>query len=612
MKVQLDVLKIARFKSFTDEQQLDLAGRPVGLHFLRGRNLVDKRLGSNGSGKTSIWDALCWCLYGKTPSGLRNPDIEPWAGRHSSNVSLSLLVDGKRHTITRGTHPNRFLIDDKEADTASGTFDLIGMDYSLFTNTILLGQGQPLFFDLTPKDKLSLFTEVLRLDRWDERSAKAADKTRKYETQIGEYQSAIDAQTQVLAEIDELLKSARKAADDWEGARQKQITESANIIKALTKQYDGLLALKESADLDFDGAGTELKACKRTVTEALDRVKDAERAVDRAEYERKQVKDRIDKLADSIKGLAKGDNCPVCLQPLSGTALDKHRKDVQREIESLTIEWKKPLATKLNVELTAAKHRLGILRDQEQKFSDKADKARNTLDRLIPEVADLKAQLDTALRAKNRSEDENNPYEAQIKTLNVRKTKVKTALTEDRQDLKTVTELAERTRFWVKGFKDIRLFVIDEVLQELELTANSMLEEVGLIGWHVQFDIEKETKSGSIQRGLIVTIQSSVHKEPVRWESWSGGEGQRLRLIGALALSEVLLNYAGVEPDFEALDEPTRHLSGAGISDLCDFLAERAKTLKRRTWYTDHRVTESSRFASTVTVTRDKQGSTIE
>jgi energy-coupling factor transporter ATP-binding protein EcfA2 len=73
----------------------------------------------------------------------------------------------------------------------------------------------------------------------------------------------------------------------------------------------------------------------------------------------------------------------------------------------------------------------------------------------------------------------------------------------------------------------------------------------------------------------------------------------------------VLLNYAGVETDLEVLDEPTRHLSGVGVRDLCEWLAWRAGQLQRRTLLVDHHAVDSSYFASTFTVIKDENGSRV-
>src|SRR6202035_4690082 len=101
-------------------------------------------------------------------------------------------------------------------------------------------------------------------------------------------------------------------------------------------------------------------------------------------------------------------------------------------------------------------------------------------------------------------------------------------------------------------------------------------------------------------------------KELVKWRSFSGGENQRLRLIGALALSEVLLNYVGITPTLEILDEPSKSLSRQGVKDLIDYLADRAQNLGKRILLVDHHAYESSKFASVTTVVKDKSGSYIE
>ena len=139
-----------------------------------------------------------------------------------------------------------------------------------------------------------------------------------------------------------------------------------------------------------------------------------------------------------------------------------------------------------------------------------------------------------------------------------------------------------------------------------------MLTQVGLIGWKLEFAIERETKSGSISRGIDVTVVP-YHRKPgrrVKFKSWSGGEAQRLRLVGALALSEILLARAGVTPSLQILDEPTRGLAAGGIDDLVNELTVHADRLDRTVLLADHHTIESGAFVATLMVTRQKGGQT--
>ena len=64
--MQFSELTIRNFLSFGDkEQTLKLDGR--GLVLIQGENLDDPSARDNGSGKSSIVEALLWCLYGLPP-----------------------------------------------------------------------------------------------------------------------------------------------------------------------------------------------------------------------------------------------------------------------------------------------------------------------------------------------------------------------------------------------------------------------------------------------------------------------------------------------------------------------------------------------------------------
>ena len=115
MRLQFSDIEIENFKCFDGEPQaLDFGHRPVGLHFVRGINEARPALGSNGAGKTSLWDAMCWCLYGRTPDGLRNPDIKPWSGAKRTRVTLDLSCDDKPFVVVRTARPNSLTVNDED------------------------------------------------------------------------------------------------------------------------------------------------------------------------------------------------------------------------------------------------------------------------------------------------------------------------------------------------------------------------------------------------------------------------------------------------------------------------------------------------------------------
>lgn len=599
---------INNFKCFVGKHEFAFAELGNGLHFLRGNNEVEPKLGSNGAGKSSLLGSLQWCLFGKTSEGLKNPDIKPWYGKGATSVLTVFDIDDKEYNICRGTEPNFLHLDDK--DCAQENIDaLLQLNYDIFSHTILLGQGKPLFFDLAPKAKLELFSDVLNLERWDQRSDKASAKTKTFQERQIRYRGELSGVALSFHNLMDSIDSIKIKSEAWSKEQEQKLNELRIKLKDNKKELEKTSTLKDAADLIYDGSATELKALidsnRKTADEFQQITEQYHKAITKVEVLKR---DKI-RIENELKNLGDLDNCPTCGQKLKGTSLASHIKELKNNITDLANQIKKGEPVELAKKKETIQNRIHQNVEHTKQFEAKASEARSSLDRLIPIVSQLQAFIRVNEQKIIEDEQAENPYRDQLQQLRKQKTQLVSDMNELKEKLQNIEELLERYKFWVKGFKDVRLYIVDEVLQELEIVTNTMLEEIGLVGWAVQYDIERETKSGTVARGLNVIIQSPTNKEPVKWESWSGGEAQRLRLVSALALSEVLLNYAGVLPNLEILDEPTRGLSNT--NGLVEILANRAAQLNKIVILIDHRTIESASFDSTITVTKTKKGSFI-
>ena len=170
----------------------------------------------------------------------------------------------------------------------------------------------------------------------------------------------------------------------------------------------------------------------------------------------------------------------------------------------------------------------------------------------------------------------------------------------------------EAINFWSSGFKRIRLFVIEETLKQLEIEINNSLTSLGLVDWKLLLDIERENKSGSVTKGFSVLVSNSENKKPVRFESWSGGETQRLRLAGDLGLANLIMERTGFINKIEFIDEPCEYLSREGINDLLESLHERAINEDKKIFLADHNILEFGDFEGTLSIIKDKSGSNFK
>lgn len=598
MILSLNHIVITNFKSI---KSLSMSlNRKPGVHFVQGDNRVNKRMGSNGAGKSSLFDAICWCLYGKTPDGRRGPDIKPWDGSAPTSVELSI---GK-NLLRRMQTPNRLLWN-KKTVSQDEVDKHLGVSFDTFIHTILLAQSQPLFFDLTPTEKMRLFNEVLDLERWTLRSKQAGAKADELQGKLDHIEGWLESFEQRKADHRQLLKQAKEDAADWDKKNQQTISVIAQGLPALKKDLAKLQARHDTANLAYDGAMTELKAIDAPLTKLVADKRKLERALDQSEHTAKVATSDAEMVRKDLRA-AKGGRCPFCGGPLKS---DKHiealrsllRKHIKNSVVDDTIKPK----------ITAIEETIANILKANDQFKEKAENARDQLDHLTPRISELTAKLKHLEQSLKAAKEEENPYQEQVNKFKRLASELNEAAEAKKRSATILSRRIARTRYWVKGFKDLELYLIDDVLRELEIASCTMLEQLGLVGWSVHYATEQETKSGTVKRGLAVFIKSPQNDTTVRWECWSGGEKQRLKIAGALALSEVLLARAGIDAKLEILDEPSSHMSSEGVDDLCEFLANRAEQLGRAIYFADQTVIESSLFHSTINITRTRERGTI-
>jgi hypothetical protein len=605
MRLDFEKMVIKDFKAFRGTHTLPL--NLPGVTSLVGDNQTIDRMYGNGVAKSTIWDAFIWCLYGQTPLGLRNPDVKPWSGGNPI-VTVFFKSDARQNELQRSTSPNSFTLNGEAIADFADTF---GLGLKLAINTVLLPQEKPLFFDRRPAEKMLLFSEAMPLERWDTRAVaagKAADE-------LSGEALAIESDQQhaqgALGELDTSIESLRKQASDWNDKFKHRTRVSQKEIEALRKKRDRSDNVLSGAILEQDSALTELKACERLSATLNREITLVERKLAAIDAQATAAAESVKALTIEFEALTRSKTCPTCGQTIKPTDLASHRKHISERLAAIEervheqIEVRKQLVT----DKQTKQRQLDANELAAEGFDAKALDAGDIILRHRPEIVELNAKIAAA----GTVQTEENPYTKQIAELQKRRKGVLREIAELEAELPRVRAEEENARFWVKGFKDIKLQLIEEVLGELELVTNSMIEEVGLEGWEVHYDIEREAKTGAVTSMLNVMIVSPDSRgKAVRWEAFSGGERQRLRLIGSLVLADVLLARAGIETNLEILDEPAVYWADEGVHELVGFLAERARERDKSIYFIEHSAVESVQFSNVWTVIKDEKGARVE
>ena len=132
--------------------------------------------GKNGLGKTSIFNALHYCLYGKAIGNkVTLPNLVNNINKKNMFVSLTFRKDDTFYRIERGRSPNfvKFFKENDEItdetlgdsrDTQDVIEEVIGMGEELFNQTVLLTKNVPIFMDQTTSNQKLIIEKVLGVD----------------------------------------------------------------------------------------------------------------------------------------------------------------------------------------------------------------------------------------------------------------------------------------------------------------------------------------------------------------------------------------------------------------------------------------------------------------
>lgn len=603
------------FKSFSGTHTFEFPTK-YGLYLVTGMNLESPRLGPNGIGKSTLLDAIYWCFYGRTSRGLKGGDVITWEQK-SCIVTVDLTVGDERFQITRKQSPNAllFIKDDPIPVDQDYINKALRLSAQAFLYSVLIPQFGDLFFDLSPSDKLTLFTKIMDLDYWMQRSDDAhvlaveIGKSKldsdlvlmRFKTQIETITEDIETLNTQVSEFDRIQDElVSKLEAKLRAAKELQ----PKLVKQLQRDRQFLLGAEERL-VTVSKKIKVLEATKNTITKAK-----TENTVQWgiATSQRLVFETAIERLGEL------GALCPECLQTIDKKHVVHSRKLIQSKIAPV-IERENEFKAKdeefvlelrdTNTKANALAKDLDAITQNRTDFVWGCSRVEGEIERNNKLIVELRTEI-------NEGTNRANPHIAMLKDKQRSLVHAKEQVAKlERQIEKLEKELAAVT-YLVGGFKRVRLFLVEEALQQLELEVNNNLASLGLLNWRIEFDVERENKSGGVTKGFIVLVHAPKHSKPVRLEAWSGGETQRLRLAGDLGLANLIMERAGLRNTVEFFDEPSRHLSPEGLLDLAETLAQRAETDKKCIYLVDHHSIDFGGFEDTIFIIKDDNGSRIK
>ncbi len=248
-----------------------------GLTLVLGNNLDMGGDGSrNGTGKTTIVNALSYVLYGNALTNIRKDNLINKTNGKNMLVTCELDVNGHSYKIERGRKPNvlRFIVDDREVDkgeneeqqgenkeTQEEIERLLGMSHDMFKHICALNTYTEPFLSLKTNDQRVIIEQLLGITQLSEKATLLKELIKNTKDAIKEEEFRIkavtDANNKIKTSIDDLERRSRlwqtKQAEDLEKL-DAAITELLNIDIAQELENHSLLTKWKADKQKFDEA----------------------------------------------------------------------------------------------------------------------------------------------------------------------------------------------------------------------------------------------------------------------------------------------------------------------------------------------------------------------
>jgi len=203
-------LSMSNFLSYS-KQEIDFKSL-TGVVFFVGK-IEDDVSKSNGSGKSAIFDAISWCLFGKSRTSSDEELIR--IGEKEMYVDLEFQIDDKTYSIFRSKKIRKSqtlafhnmtadvkLTGNAVKETQEKIIEVLGIDDELYENTVFARQGMiDAFPRQNPAKRKAMLRDILKLDVYESWESEAKDLAKSYEGEYNSLQSLIEPLEQELSVV---------------------------------------------------------------------------------------------------------------------------------------------------------------------------------------------------------------------------------------------------------------------------------------------------------------------------------------------------------------------------------------------------------------------------
>ena len=500
-----------------------------------GTNLI---VGTNGTGKSTVLDALTFSLFNKPFRKINKSQLVNATNEKDCLVEVEFNINGKQYLVRRSIKPSLFEIEvngqkmHKQADDRAMQKileeNILKVNYKSFTQIVILGSSAFVpFMQLSGSNRREVIEDLLDIRIFSAMNLIIKEKIRKQKDEI----RVLDLSRE---NVKDKLDMQKKFIEELENRGKANIQGKQDKISTLLNEQDGYVSANEGLELEVTG-----------LIEDQEKVTGASKKLRKLNKFKGQLSQKVATITKEHKFFSENVTCPTCTQPIEESFRLNRINDAQTKAKELQSgyqelekaikneEEREHLFTKLSKEITK-------LNNDISQNNTRISGCNRQIRDLESEIQTLTTQLANRNTEHEKLEEFNNSLQRIFKELADKKTEI---MYHD---------------FAYSLLKDdgVKTKIIKKYLPLINQQVNRYLQ---MMDFYINFKLDEEFSE---------TIESPIH-ENFSYSSFSEGEKMRIDLALLFTWREVARVKNSVNTNLLIMDEVfDSSLDGMGTDEF--------------------------------------------
>lgn len=464
--------------------------------------LLDRRpntlvIGMNGSGKSTMLDALTFGLYGKPFRNINKPTLVNSINEKELVVEIEFRINNKKYKVIRGIKPAIFEIwvDGVMLDQEAAAKDyqdilekqILKIDYKAFTQVVILGSSSFVpFMQLSASDRRTIIEDLLGIDIFSSMNDIVKERVAMMKNRAADLKTSIENTVSKVEMQKKYIEDSKK--------------NNAELIERREKDLDDHVKQVEELQLKANQLLDQANGLTKTIADEAE-MKNTQKKLDQFEA---KMETNINKARKDIEFYTKNSTCPTCDQAIQNkdgkiTECNHHIDELNTGLDKLKTEYDR-VSTRL-IEINKVHQKVSQLNSELTRTNASIGEMRKYIKKITSEIEELKNK-------KVLSDDMMAVSKELVTSLE--------KLSEERRELNEARNYIDVASTLLKD-SGIKAKIIKQYLPVINKLVNKHL---AAMDFFVNFEIDSEFKESIKSR----------HRDLFSYYNFSEGEKQRIDL----------------------------------------------------------------------------------